>query len=79
MMRILLLSAAAAIIFAGFGAIIVNPGTLGVLVGICLIVVGCVATWIIEKKTASALREDSTWNRIMKTEGDNLVGRDDSD
>ena len=77
MLRLILLSAACAVVFAGFAAPFFIPGTVGLLTGLAILLVGSLAVWIIESRTRKLLRVDNAFNRLMKADGDSLIHRDE--
>ncbi len=78
-MRLLALSCAGAIVFFGFSIPFLLPGGKGLAVGVGTAVVGLGAFWFAELKTKNSLRDDTTWNRTMKGDGENLIDRDGID
>ena len=76
MMRVVLLSLAGAIVFAGFAAPFFVAGTSGIYTGGALIIFGAVALAVVARKTRKSLDADNAWNRTMKADGETLVQRD---
>lgn len=83
MIRVPLLVIALGIVFFGFAAPFLIYGTAGLAIGAGAILIGSVAFWLVEKKTAHRLKDDNAWNIVMKAGGgqDGLFsppGSDDS-
>ena len=78
-MRLIALTCAGAIIFFGFSIPFLLPGGTGLAIGVGTTVVGLLAFWIAELKTKKLLRYNTTWNRTMKVDGENLIEREDVD
>lgn len=73
--RLLSLTAAGIVIFAGFGIPVLVPGIRGVALGLGVAAIGALLFWFTEKRTRDALDADSGWNRMLKADGDDLVER----
>ena len=65
MLRLLLLSASAAIIFAGLPAPFIIQGPAGYLLALVLLLIGSTAFWLAERKTARRLNRDGLLNDIL--------------
>ena len=76
MIRIAALSLASFIVFIGFGMTFFMTVPMAKSIGVVVIVVGCVAIVVVERWTKSHLAEDNKWNRLMKAEGEDLLGGD---
>jgi NADH:ubiquinone oxidoreductase subunit 6 (subunit J) len=77
MARIVLLSLAGAIIFAGFGAPFFLSGSVGVFTGGVMVVGGSIAMLLVARKSRKYLDNDTEWNRVMKADGDSLLEGDE--
>ena len=64
-------------IFAGLAAFFYVPGSLGILLGVALPILGVILLWVIEHRTRRHLDVHSRWNQLMKADGEDLVERDD--
>lgn len=73
MLRLILLSMASAVVFLGFAIPFVVLGAPGWLVGGSAIGVGAALVWVAERATQKSLQADSAFNRLLKTDGENLV------
>ncbi|MBT7444255.1 MAG: hypothetical protein HN790_09880 [Methylococcales bacterium] len=67
MIRLLLLSASATIIMAGFVTLFTVKGAGGYLLSALLILLGSVALWLIEVKTIKSLDKGGLLNKIFNT------------
>lgn len=76
MLRIVLLSFAGAVVFVGFGLPFAVPGRTGLAVGFAVVAIGSVFLWAVETRTNKFLDKNTSWNRLMKTDGENLLERD---
>jgi hypothetical protein len=65
MLRLLLLSASAAVIFAGLSVPFAIPGFVGYLLALVLLLIGSTALWLVERKTAGRLNRDGSLNDIL--------------
>lgn len=79
MIRIVLLSLAGFVVFAGCGMLFFVAGRIGIVAGLVTIFAGAVAIWVVEARTNRHLEADSGWNRVMKAEGEDLVERQTSE
>ncbi len=76
MIRVVLLSLASFIVFVGFAMTFFMTAPIAKWVGALVIAIGCVAIVLVERWTKSHLAEDTKWNRLMKAEGEDLMGGD---
>ena len=67
MLRLILLSAPAMIIMAGFSVPFAIDGFVGYLSALLLVLIGSAVLWIIERKTIAVLEKDSLLNKILNT------------
>ena len=67
MLRLLLLSASAIVILAGFSAPFAVEGATGYLLAVMLILIGSAALWYLERKTVSHLDKEGLLNDILNT------------
>lgn len=79
MVRVLLLSLAGSISFAGFALIFLLPDTTGLIAGSAIVIFGAVTVWLVEQHTRKSLDADTTFNRLMKADGEDFVLRDRKD
>ena len=77
MSRIVLLSLAGTIVFAGFSAPFFVAGTAGIYAGGALIIFGGLLLAVVARKTRIWLDEDNAWNRTMKADGETLIQREE--
>lgn len=67
MLRLLLLSASAVVILAGFSAPFIVKGAIGFLMAMVLILIGSAVLWYVEIKTANHLDNEDLLNDILNT------------
>ena len=77
MLRIVLLSLAGAVVFAGFAAPFLLPGASGIVAGGTLIITGAALLLGVARKTRQSLDADNAWNRTMKADGESLIEREE--
>ncbi len=75
MIRLLLLTISCLIVFIGFSVPFLIEGILGILLAIAFIFFGSLLVWIFEFKTTKSLEKNSTLNRILKSDGENIIER----
>ena len=68
MIRLVQLSVAGAVIFAGFAMPFIFGGIRGLLLCVLIISFGSILLWIVEKKTVSSLDKDSLLNDSLNTQ-----------
>ncbi len=79
MVRVLLLSLAGSVVFAGFALIFLLPDTTGLIAGSGLVFFGAVTVWLVEHRTSKSLESDTAFNRWIKAGGEDFVLRDRND
>lgn len=78
MKRLLALSAAGSVVFIGFGLpFLLPPGRQGLIAGVLVVIIGSALLALAESRTKHALDDDTTWNRLMKADGEDLIERDE--
>ena len=75
MTRLLALAACGSIIFSGFFLAVVLDGKRGVVTGAAVVIIGAALFWILEKRSRHSLESESSLNRVLKADGENLVER----
>lgn len=77
MKRFILLTLSAATIFVGFGLPFIVDGRLGLVAGGLVVLFGAGVFWLFEMRTKASLEQDSAFNRLLKSDGENLIERSD--
>jgi len=76
MNRLLLLTISALLIFIGFCIPFMIEGIYGVIMAIVMIIFGSASLWVFEVKTRKSLEKETTFNKILKADGDNFIERE---
>lgn len=79
MARLISLTLAGTLIFAGFGIPFHSPDWRGLVLGAGTIVCGALLLLYVDKRTKNKLEANTAWNRVMKADGKNLVDREPGD
>ena len=75
MARLMTLTLSTLAIFVGFGLPFVVDGYIGFIVGGLVVLFGSGLFWLFEVKTQKSLEKETSFNNLLKADGDNLIER----